>query len=802
MPIDGVELPPEVQDLLDEHEERDGEHLLALSTVLMAKRAEAINARKESGIEEVWMKAEEAYLGIDDANRGAYSNAKWAKPTNLQGPVTTGTQKENGAKSTAYIRLTSRYVDAGAAKLGEILLPIGEKAFSFTNTPSPDLVSAKADDTPAVHNGVPLMKKVPGETPDAPETEVQATVADVAQEALDRANESAKKAETRIYDWMVESHFPAEMRKVIFDKARIGTGVLKGPFPQKRVSRAKTAEGVVLVTKIVPAYEWKDPWNIFPDPGCGERIRDGDYIFEHDQFSRKQLRALKGAPGYISSAIDKVLAEGPNGGAEGRKPDAKENKHRYSVWYFYGAIKREEFEAAHAAAGGKDKPPEGDEVYAICTMVNDTVIRAVINPLDSGEFPYHNTPWQRRAGHWAGVGVGEQLELPQAMINAATRAMLNNAGKSAGSIIVADRGCIEPANSSWDLTPDKLFYKKDDVAVDDVRKAFAFFEIPNMTPQLMSIVEYALRLAEESTNIPLVTQGQSGPTSPDTFGATQLQNNNANQLLRSIGYGYDDDITDPVVRQSYEMLLLDDEVPEDEKGDWNIDAHGSIALVERAISDQTIQQMGQYALQPAFGVDPKKWFAEFSKTKNLNPKNFQYTPEEQAKIAANPPPPAPAVQVAQIKSADAKAALAAEQQAQAEQRRIEESVAAATNQVKVLIANMRKEVDELRVKRDTDRDTVYVAAETERTRAESEARYEEMRMKERLALLDYANQHKLKLEDVKKELAVTSAKLQTEKELAGLSSAIDVHKHHNPTMKPPVQVPGKAADGHAFDQQS
>jgi hypothetical protein len=29
-----------------------------------------------------------------------------------------------------------------------------------------------------------------------------------------------------------------------------------------------------------------------------------------------------------------------------------------------------------------------------------------MNPLDSGELPYHSVPWQRRAGHWAGVGVG------------------------------------------------------------------------------------------------------------------------------------------------------------------------------------------------------------------------------------------------------------------------------------------------------------------------------------------------------------------------------------------------------------
>jgi hypothetical protein len=120
------------------------------------------------------------------------------------------------------------------------------------------------------------------------------------------------------------------------------------------------------------------------------------------------------------------------------------------------------------------------------------------------------------------------------MVNAATRAMLNNAGKSAGSQVVLDRSCITPANGTaptTGLTPDKIWFKNaDSPAMDDVRKAFTIFNIPNVTPQMMEIINYGMQLAEESTSIPLITQGQDGPTTPDTLGATQLQNSNANQL--------------------------------------------------------------------------------------------------------------------------------------------------------------------------------------------------------------------------------------------------------------------------------
>lgn len=813
------DLPEEVAALVEEHEITDAKRLSDLEAALVVKRTDAVNARKASGIEDVWLRAEEAYLGIDDANRGAFANARWSKPTSMAGPVTTNAAPKAETNSTAFVRITSRYVDAGAAKLNEILLPADDKAFSISSTPLPELAAALKDKTQAVHDGRPLTRdarpeeaaQLPGAAalptaglplapaagapPAAPGSGpgVPITVADLAQEKQDKANAAAKKAETRIYDWMVESRFRAEGRKIVFDAARIGVGVLKGPFPRNQTSRASVGGKLVINKKVVPGYEWADPWNIYPDPACGENIQNGDHLFQFDPFSAKQLRKLKGLPGYIDAAIDRVLALGPTGTtSETQKPDAKANKHLFPVWHFYGTLTREEMLATGVVSPDSVSTPE---VYAICTMVGDTLIRATINPLDSGEIPYHAVPWQRRPGYWAGVGVGEQIDMPQRAINAATRACFNNAGKAAGSIIVVDRGAIVPADGSWTLVPDKIFYKAADATADDVRKCFAFFQVPNTTPQLMTIITLCLKFAEEVTNIPLVTQGQSGTTTPETYGATQLQNNNANQLLRSIAYAFDDYITEPVVNQSYEYLLLDPDVPEEEKGDWKIDAHGSTALVERAIQDQTVSQMGEFALNPAFGVNPKLWFAQFAKTKHLNPKDFQYTPEEQTKIDSMPKPAAPAIEVAKIKSGDAAQARELEKALAGQAAAVTKAIADGANQTKTAIAEMRKEVDELRVKKDTDRDTVYVEAEAARVRAESEGRREELRMRWEIAQLDYANQNKLKLEDVKKDLAKTAMTLDAQERMQAREHG---HESRQQIAEAIAEPAGKAPDGKGF----
>ena len=385
--------------------------------------------------------------------------------------------------------------------------------------------------------------------------------------------------------------------------------------------------------------------------------------------------------------------------------------------------------------------------------------------------------------------------MPQRMINAATRAMLNNAGKSAGSQIVIDQGAIKPADGEWTITPDKIWLKTGDTGADNVNDAFAMHETPNTTEQLMKIINYALQLAEESTSIPLITQGQSGDTQPDTLGATNIQNNNANQLLRSIGYSFDDHITEQVVRQFYEWLLLDPEVPDEEKGEFTINAHGSVALVEQAIQDQTIAQMGPLVLNPAYGIDPKKWIKMFLKAKRLDPASLQYTDEEMAKIESTPPPDAPVVTVAKIAAQTAATQLAAKQTTEQQSLQSEEKIAQAA-----------AVLDGAKVQNDAAR----VQAENSRTVVQHIEKLHELKTHHDLELMKYANQHQMKLTEARLELAKTGMTLDTQRELNATDNLVDIRKHESaiahpqhstpPLIKPPEHVPGRSGKGRAFEQ--
>ena len=766
------DLPPEVQELIKGSTKLDDDKLRAFGNAVCAVRDRFIKARKASGIEEVWMQCEEQYLAIDDENRGEFSKAKWAKPISSDGPVTTTDKMRNDGgevRSTIFVPITARYVDAGAAKLGEILLPPDDKAFSFGPTPNPDLITSHDDLRQVVHEGQPLTRaQTPEEMqaagvqqqPGIQAPEQPLTVKDFAEEKTEQATACAKKAEDRIYDWMVQSQYIAENRKVIFDAARIGTGVLKGPFPVKRINKAYSKGALQIEEVTLPGYKWVDVWNVFPDDSCGENIHNGSSIVEADFLSQYEVEQLIGQQGYLDDQLKKVIKEGPNKiKPEGRNPNETKEDRRFPAWYFYGRFEKDELDSLKAVGITEGKKA----FYAVVTLINDTPVKAVINPLESGEFPYHAVPWRRRAGSWAGVGIAEQIRSSQRIVNSATRAMLNNAGKSAGSQIVMDRGAITPQDGSWVLTPDKLWDLNPDSSIDDVRKAFIMFEIPDRQAPLMRIVEYGMKLAEESSSIPLITQGQSGSTTPTTLGATQLQDNNANQLLRTIGYAYDDYITEPVVRQSYEMLLLDPDVPDEEKGDFEINANGSVALVERAIQAQEILQMGNMVSNPAFGIDPKRYAKQLFRSKKMDFADFLYSEAEQKKMDSQPaPPPAPAVQAAQIR-------------AESDQK----------------IAAVRAQSDSVTANAAIDRDKVFVQSETERDAQNNAADMQLAQMKERLMILDYAQKHGLLIEQVKGELAKTALIAKTQKEVAGAQLMVDQsNKHqdrqHEVNMTPPV----------------
>lgn len=761
--LEGEAMPEEISGDQAEQQRQEQQAILnALGATISKLRDEAVKGRAASGIEQEWLEDEEHYEGIDDANRAEMPR----KSLSMSGSVKlTGNEtKSSGNRSTIFLNISRPYVDAASARVSDMLLPTDDRNWAIKPTPIPELIKGQEDESPAfAPNGQPIMRPPKlGEAPVAQQGMpgmqpgmVQAKVRDVVAELLDKATKQSEKAQRRIDDWLQECQYHAEVRLVIESSARTGTGILKGPVPQmfkrRAVTRTLEGMGLILTEQINPVSKWVDVWDFFPDPSCGDNIHNGKYVFERQYMTARKLKELSGLDGYIAEAIDECLEEGPMSQMSGTtsKQDGREksDKDQFEIWYYHGYLDSEELDAAGCEC------EEGKQIPSILTLVNGRVIKTAISPLDSGEFPYDVMAWQRRVGHWAGIGVARQMRTCQRGVNAAARNLMDNAGRSSRPYTVLRKGVIEPGPDQW------TFYANEEAG--DVSQFMTFFVMPSLQAELVNILQLFMKFAEDVTGLPMLIQGQLGKA-PDTVGGMTLLNNNATSVLRRIARTFDDRVTEPHISRYYEWLLMyGDE--DDEKGDFTIDARGSSALIERDQQNQAMLGLVQLSANPAFGLDPEKVMQEALKAQRLDPKRLELDEEKKAKMAQRPPPPQ--IAVAQIR--EQGATQRAQMQAQAKGQELQ--------------ATMQKTQMELQAD----------AAENEKDRMLEQWMAQ---VDAQLKSAELAGEQSMSLANIKQLLAREAMKLRTTKELAYAKAPASV------MPKPPIEPQGRAPNGMSYQR--
>lgn len=730
-----------------------------LCSTLKGFRDKSIEGRRASGIEGIWLEDEEYYEGIDDANRGE----KTLKPTSPDGNVRILKQAAQAAtRSTVFVELTRPYVDAAAARVSDMLLPTDDRNWAMEPTPIPDLIKRLDDKTPiAAENGQPVM--VPDE--DAPQEQVPQpgipvaqtamrpmTAADQARKVIEKAKQSCEKAQTRIDDWLTECDYLDAGREIIDDAARIGVGILKGPTPKKirkkAIIQALEGIGLVIQESLNPVSGRVSPWNFYPDPNCGDDIQRGKYVFERDDITGRELADLAGSPGYLDYAISEALEQGPvntviQGGRQKDSTDNRNDAELYQIWYFHGYLSADDLDTLGAKHGG-----DGKQYPVICTMVNDKIIKAAMAPLDSGEFPYDVFVWQKRAGHWAGRGVARQMRTEQDGVNAAVRAMMDNAGLSSGAQVIINRSKIVPANGKWTLGPRKIWWTKEDEDMQNVRDAILFVNMPSVQQELMAIVEFWKRAAEDATGLPMLLQGQLGQ-SPDTVGGMTLLNNNATTVLRRIAKTYDSRITDRHIGRYYEWLLLHGR-DDSEKGDFQIKARGSSALLERDAQSQFLMQLLNASLNPRFKLDPAKIMGRVLKSQRFDVEDLKLPADEAEKLLQGQPDP------------------------------------------RVAVEEMRQQMRDKELQAENERFAAQLQADRETEKMELAFRQWEKQIDATLESAGLDSDRAINIDEIKAAMAQTNAKLLTQMRLA-------MRPQGGPQVAPPGMEPrGRAPNGMAF----
>lgn len=620
---------------------------------------EAVDARLLSGIEEEWRLAEDLFAGVDPDSGEKGPQAK-NKPT-------------ADGRSRMIINITEPKTLTAASQIERRVLPAGRRPWVVKPTPVPEYDQAIAEDSQA-----PVRLQSGEEAP----------ASKVAQAAAIMLEKKADAMSRQIDDWLTDptiyNHKTAyaELREMIADGARIGTGVLKAPYPVRiKERRWRNINGVAtieVVERVKPRVRCIAANNCFPDPSCGDDIHAGGYFIERDYLTKRQVRELRNQPGYEEAELATVIQQGPQAVSQwdDRYKDERAGqtmvtmRSTYEVFYLYAEMSAKQMIEAGfqvptiTVAVGLDERASEDEVKAkvaaqieaaleleaipvMATMINGRIVRVVVNPDESGRFPYHFFRWVPVKGRPWGKGVATQMATPQLLLTAAARAMVENAGQSAGSTtVMAD--IVQPIDGQYMVGRNRMFRFTPSETMDDVRKAFALFTVPNVQEQLFNLVKAAQEWADQLTNIQLLIQGITG-ASPETLGGMELLEANAASPLLSIAKNYDE-VVAPMISALYDWAMASPDVSDDCKGDFQCRAIGASDLIHRDRRAQAAQQvLVPMANDAGFGLSKERVGEMVLRGIDVEPDTVKLTDAEKQAMAEQPQPEDPRITAANIK---------------------------------------------------------------------------------------------------------------------------------------------------------
>ncbi len=508
-------------------------------TFVTEKYSRAETARKVD--EERWIQAYRNYRGI-------------------YGP---DVQFSSTERSNIFVKVTKTKVLAAYGQIAEVLfggnkfpitidpsiLPDGvEKTVSFETNPDqrkaqeslPDLLPGETtqdlkERLAGMEKGLdPIMdylKPGPAKTPTSPQ--------------FHPADESAKKMEKKIHDQLEESHAKKHLRAAAFESALFGTGIMKGPFAVDKEYANWDEEGNYSpVFKTVPQTSSVSIWNFYPDPDAAT-MEEAEYVVERHKMSRSQVRALKNRPYFRENAISNALVLGESYNKEWWEQVMEDNgeqeqAERFEVLEFWGFVDTDILEEQDVDIPSELK--DAEQLSVNIWICNGQVLRLVMNPFTPAYIPYYTAPYEMNPYSIFGVGIAENMDDTQTLMNGFMRMAVDNAALSGNLLIEVDETNLVPGQD-LSVYPGKVFRRQGGAP----GQAIFGTKFPNVSNENMQMFDKARVLADESTGFPSFAHGQTGVSGVGrTASGISMLMSAANGSIRNVVKNIDDYLLAPL----------------------------------------------------------------------------------------------------------------------------------------------------------------------------------------------------------------------------------------------------------------
>jgi hypothetical protein len=496
-------------------------------------------------------------------------------------------QEQGG--SEIFMGIVSAKCRTATAWLRDTLLGTGaDKPWSLSATPIPEV---PPDITQAMQNIMQqnLMQyyDAGGEPPDEAELKQLASgMKDTAMRSMKfEAEKRVERMETKMEDQMLEGGFTKALFEFTNDIATFPYAVLKGPIPRKRKAMKYVEGGLGVVDVLRDEWERVDPFKFYWMP-WGDDIHSMP-VAELHHLTRDDVENMLGVEGYDEDAVRSILSDFGSGGfswldhnddlmedATGQDFD-EANTDLVAAIQLWDTIPGDVLlewglDEAEVEDPHKSYPCE-------VWMIDNIVVRAVLNYDPLGRKPYYMTSFEKVPGRIDGNGVADLCMDAQNMCNAAARALANNMGISSGPQVGVNISRLPNGEDITQMYPWKIWqFKQSDY--QDSTPPMTFFQPNSNAAELMGVFDRFMAISDEVSGIPRYMTGQHVPGAGRTSSGLSMLMSNAGKSIKQVISNIDHDVMRPMLERQYQRNLRYSDDP-DLIGDVQIVATGAMSLV-------------------------------------------------------------------------------------------------------------------------------------------------------------------------------------------------------------------------------
>jgi hypothetical protein len=453
------------------------------------------------------------------------------------------------------------------------------------------------------------------------------------------AQRAARRMEKLIHDQIEESHGSSEIRNALLEASLLGTGIVKGPFNfNKKLNKWDTDEdGNRVYSPLevrVPRIEFVSCWDFYPDPSATS-IEECEFVVHRHKMNKSQLRQLRNMPYFNEDAIRECLLEGPNYEEKDFESQLRDDSRvdeyesNFEVIEYWGIM-----DAEYAREVGielDEDIDDLDEVQINAWICGNKLLRAVVNPFTPYRIPYHAFPYEKNPYNFFGIGVAENMDDSQQIMNGHARMAVDNLAMAGSLVFDVDESALV-GGQSMEIYPGKIFRRQAGMP----GQAIHGLKFPNTAPENMMMFDKFRQLADEQTGIPSYSHGQTGVQSMTRTASGMSMLLGASSLnIKTVVKNLDDFLLRPMGESFFQWNMQFFEGDLDVKGDLEVKATGTNSLMQKEVRSQRLTMFLQTAQSPAIApfVKISKLVSELAYSLDLDPDEILNDPEEAAMMA-------------------------------------------------------------------------------------------------------------------------------------------------------------------------